>query len=300
VGIAVAVLALAGGGAAYFAPGLFKATGPAGTASAKAEPSRGEESRSQETAKDASSKESAKPDEVKPSGTKGLSSLPKESGKVKGSKTKDKRAPKLPKETLFDEDFHSAKSASAFGPAKNAKAGKGTSWDYVDGKYRIVLRSGNRSNHLWPCGPLSDFACQLTGHVMEPPSAEWGLTILPAGSEKEGGIDLVLNGKGQLEVKQSPNAGETFLKAPVGPVTHSAIRHGKESNTLLAILRGRHLEVFVNDAAVCDPITLERDLAPAKLKLWGHSHVVPASPASPATVEFDRARVWSAKDLPSR
>ena len=76
-----------------------------------------------------------------------------------------------------------------------------------------------------------------------------------------------------------------------GPIRHKAIRPGNEFNTVLAVLRGRRLEVHVNGSPICAPIQLEQPLASdvrAGIQQWargGHYELK-------GRAEFRRFTVW--------
>jgi hypothetical protein len=77
------------------------------------------------------------------------------------------------------------------------------------------------------------------------------------------------------------------------PVLHKAIKPDGQQNTLLVILRGRWLEAYVNQAAVCDPILLEQEIISAGIGLT-------ASGAGKGSVaEFTHVTVWPAVNLPT-
>src|SRR5581483_5625542 len=105
------------------------------------------------------------------------------------------------------------------------------------------------------------------------PATEWGLIISPEGDDGTA-VSVLLNGKGELEVRpfvaltKKQGAPPPALRGfQVGPLSHRAIKAGSEFNKLLAVLRGRQLQLFVNGVAVCDPIALAPALAPAKLRV---------------------------------
>src|SRR5262249_53506985 len=76
-----------------------------------------------------------------------------------------------------------------------------------------------------------------------------------------------------------------------GPAAHRAVKKGKGSNRLLVVVRGRRLEVYVNGEAVCEPVTLDRDVTPATVGLCGRAL------KEKSRVEFERLTIWRAADL---
>ncbi len=125
---------------------------------------------------------------------------------------------------------------------------------------------------------------------MEPASAGWGLNLF--NRELKRGITVAVHGDGTVEVSASPVEVEKFRGPHVGPVSHRAIQSGKEWNKLLVIARGRLVEIYVNNVAVCDPIIVDRDFMPAVFALtaFGRDHG--------ARIEFKEVMGWLADGLP--
>jgi hypothetical protein len=67
---------------------------------------------------------------------------------------------------------------------------------------------------------------------------------------------------------------------------------------LLVVVRGRLVEVYVNGAAVCNPIVLDREITPAYL----NPAVLPDADAVKAKkwtrAEFKRFTLWPAEVIP--
>jgi len=57
------------------------------------------------------------------------------------------------------------------------------------------------------------------------------------------------------------------------------------------VVRGRRLEVYVNGEAVCEPVTLDRDVTPAIVGLCGRAL------KGRSRVEFERLTIWPAAGL---
>jgi hypothetical protein len=79
----------------------------------------------------------------------------------------------------------------------------------------------------------------------------------------------------------------------VGTLVHRAIKRGFAFNTLLVVLRGGLLEVYVNGVAVCHPVHAGLESTPAMLAL-GYDVWLRKD-----RVEFERLTVWSAEGLPT-
>ncbi len=77
---------------------------------------------------------------------------------------------------------------------------------------------------------------------------------------------------------------------------HSAIRKGTVFNTLLLLLRGHRLEVYVNHRAVCLPIPLDKDIRPVVMQasVWR----LREHPEKIGTSEIRRFAVWYRSSFP--
>jgi hypothetical protein len=140
-----------------------------------------------------------------------------------------------------------------------------------------------------PGGRFPDFACEVVGRVLPPPSRGWGL--LAFNRDEEQGLKVQIDSDGRLEIGPTPIRGDKGLAPRVGPLAHPALRPAPEPNTLLLIVRGRLAEVSVNSVAVCDPLHLGTRLTPARLFLAGFAQ------RQGVYVEFDALKVWSAEGL---
>jgi len=164
-------------------------------------------------------------------------------------------------------------------------------FDYENGKYRIRLLEGtNVGVANIAKSKRSEMVYQAVGRVVSPASAGWGLTI--SNHEEKRGIAVRVNYDGTLEVGPSPAEFQKFRGPHVGPIHHSAIKHGSGFQSLLVVVRGRLVEVYVNGVAVCNPIVVDRDFTPASAALaaFGREHG--------ALVEFKSVTGWSANELP--
>jgi hypothetical protein len=171
---------------------------------------------------------------------------------------------------------------------KNADAEMG----YDDGGYFMWADLGG-PGRAWSCpcpGRFSNFACQVVGRVRGQPEDGWGLTI----TDPDGhGLCVRLTRAGTVQVERAPAnlwPKQDHRNPAVGPLRLPAVKGGDELDTLLAVLHGRRLEVYVNSVAVCEPIVLDRDFTPSVLTLAA----LPRSRGMRA--EFTRFTVWSADD----
>jgi serine/threonine protein kinase len=188
---------------------------------------------------------------------------------------------------FLDEQFHKPRSSNW-----QIKKLEHVQFAIGEGTYKIQFDKGH-----WiyasavPRGPWDQFACRVVGRLTNPAGYHWGINI--ADRNEKRGQRIAISGRGQLEVGPSPKATDTTPLPLIGPISHRAIKAGSEMNTLLVILRGRQLEVYVNEAAVCDPILLERPIAPARLALTVFGK------GKGTTAEFQRVTVWPADSLPT-
>jgi hypothetical protein len=167
---------------------------------------------------------------------------------------------------------------------------------YRDGVYFMRDTAKNRT---WSYGKMEyrDFACELVGRLQEPTNLSWGLGMAIV-KENEGeksefqGLQILLTRDARIEVKPfpwDPNQGGTWPAA----IRHPAIKPGTELNALMAVVRGRQLEICVNGVAVAEPIPIDRDFVPARLFLQGWKG------EKELHVEFHRLRVWPAEGAPT-
>jgi hypothetical protein len=178
------------------------------------------------------------------------------------------------------------------------RAPEDTERDYKDGKYVIkpvatrVLFAGVP---LGKAGSAArgDFACEVTARVSGPLSA-W---IVGVGERP--GFDamrfrvLMLNG-GRLALKAVAAEGSDPLDLlDEAAKTHPAInRGGQTRNTLLVVVRGRQLELYVNGVAVADPVLLSQTLPTPFVALGAHAG------ARGGEATFDSVTVWPADSIP--
>jgi serine/threonine protein kinase len=178
-------------------------------------------------------------------------------------------------------------------------------WCAGDGtRIRGAVREGRFVVHTadspggWAVCPISggrrfsNFACEFVARVVTPDSDGWGCDVL---KEREHGLRISIDSYGQLHLlplaaEKDPWAidHDTFK-----PIRHEAIKPYGEENTLLVVVRGRQVEVYVNGKAVVNPVTLPADITPAQV--W----YAMLGGKDGTTVELERITVWSAADLPA-
>jgi formylglycine-generating enzyme required for sulfatase activity len=145
---------------------------------------------------------------------------------------------------------------------------------------------------------FTDFACQVVARTTGDDHRGWGVELFkwfgPGTPEKSiGGVQVLLNSKGQLAVV--PTRWGTILRErtvkdlpSAGPGRMPQYKPN-DFNTLTLVFRaGQVLEVFVNGAEACEPITLPCNASPAQLHLASVGGVSDAS-----RLEFKSYRVWS-------
>ncbi len=193
-------------------------------------------------------------------------------------------------EPLFQDTFADAKSGFPVGEYRDGFHG------YLGGRYVIVCP--HRTFQLWRVPlvraragvPGNGLACEIVGKVCGWQGL-WGVALASPGQEDRVTVQLGKDGT----VRVTHRVGGKAEVVAVPPREHPAIRHGADAaNTLLVILRGRQLEVYVNSVAVCDPVPLERALASPQ------AYLACGSPLDDAGVvaEFSRVTAWSVADLP--
>jgi serine/threonine protein kinase len=193
-------------------------------------------------------------------------------------------------EPLFQDTFADAKSGFPVGEARDGFHG------YVGGRYVIVFRHRTVQLCRVPLdrvragAPDNGLACEIVGNVSGWQGL-WGVAL--AGPGQEDRVTVHLGKDGTVRVAHRVGGKAEVVAVP--PLQHPAIHRGADaSNTLLVILRGRQLEVYVNSVAVCDPVPLERALASPE------AYLACSGPPDDAGVvaEFYRVTAWSVADLP--
>lgn len=192
---------------------------------------------------------------------------------------------------LFDDQFDDP--ASGFPRGKGVGGGER---GYRNGRYFIELPG--RSLLFWrvplqharPAPPQGDFACQVTGRA-QGRFMRWGLSILGRGAEGERErLNISIGNPGLLRV-----AFRRGVLPGLDDVSHQAIIRGANvSNNLLVIVRGRQLELYVNGAAVCDPVLLEHAIPSPQLGLLGMG-----GSQRGGTAEFERITIWPTDSVPA-
>jgi hypothetical protein len=104
---------------------------------------------------------------------------------------------------------------------------------------------------------------------------------------------VALRSDGKVSVGPTPTDPDKAAVPKVGPLAHPAIKPVAEFNTLLVIAHGKVLEVYVNGAAVCDPLPADFPLAPAHLLLGAAGQRT----TKEQQAEFQRVTVWSAEGV---
>jgi hypothetical protein len=186
---------------------------------------------------------------------------------------------------LVDDDFRSRK-------VMIQGRDKGVTWGYVNGNYRIYFPTNFQGlrTHNYPTDPLNDYACEVVARIATPLSTgQWSLCM--GSAQRKRGIEIALGTRNQVAILPTTLQGlEPLGKGFV--CLRPWVNAGDKPNTLLAILRNRLLEVYVNGVAVCDPVTLDQDCTPA------HIYLRTRSDLDGITVDFQRIRVLNASRLP--
>jgi predicted Ser/Thr protein kinase len=169
---------------------------------------------------------------------------------------------------------------------------------YRNGKYFIDIPG--RAFSFWavplerakPALPLGDFACRLVGRARGE-KTRWAFSIMTreaSGETRRLSTWISDTGLLYLTENTSPGTNKTLRE----PESHPAIKGGEDVfNTLLVVLRGRQLEIYVNGVAVCDPLLLERAIASPRPALEGRGGTQKGG-----TAEFDSITIWPADSIP--
>jgi WD40 repeat protein/predicted Ser/Thr protein kinase len=148
-------------------------------------------------------------------------------------------------------------------------------WGYANGRW-FMRRGGG----WWYSGrghcPAS-FACRVVASLTGLPAEGWTLEF--------SGVVLRIDSEGHLH--------RNYPGVPGEEIWHRVLRPHGEPNDLLVVVRGRHMEIYVNGVAVCDPLILDRDVLPTGIGLRIDSR----GPSVEA--EFERFTLWPADDIQS-
>jgi hypothetical protein len=167
---------------------------------------------------------------------------------------------------------------------------------FDNGRYvQRQLWGHSRKLHRWHCFSWhpryasEDFACQVTGRVLAPGDAGWGVVLYA--EPRERALAVRFRGDGMVEIGNAVWEDNDPYSLLTGPLGHPAARRGNEANTLLILLRGgRSLEVYVNGSAVSAPIRLQQATGRVSpgLMCWRRG------PGTDGEVraEFSRLSVW--------
>lgn len=115
-----------------------------------------------------------------------------------------------------------------------------------------------------------NFACQLIGRAIAPEGYGWSLLLWAEPQERS--VAIRLRRDGRVEVGNCTWPG-LLTSTLVEPTLLPTARPGNEFNTVLVLLRGQMLEVYLNGSAVSRPIRLENPLGPVHqgMALWTQS-----------------------------
>jgi hypothetical protein len=198
---------------------------------------------------------------------------------------------------LLDENFHDPRGAFPKDKLDRPPLQINVGVMRPNDGYTIHLRSSLRRWWEWyvkvPSEPLPALACEVTGRVHEFRDTPWFLRV--SDKELKRGIDIDVGNKGTLAIGPA-RFNEQPQPAPlVGPITSAALKRGNEFNSVLIVLRGRLLEVYVNNVAVCNPILLDRDFPHENLLVFFGTH----GQGTELRAEFQRVRLWPAAGLPT-
>jgi hypothetical protein len=98
-------------------------------------------------------------------------------------------------------------------------------------------------------------------------------------------FSLKINGARLLHIEPSNDLRGPKVQPALLPVP--ALKPAGRFNSLLVVVRGRTMEVFVNGERVRDPLILNKPLGPGSLRIG----IIGDN--GPARIEYKRFRVWS-------
>jgi serine/threonine protein kinase len=153
---------------------------------------------------------------------------------------------------------------------------------YAKGKFMVYKSSlwnyQNRNQYQ-----LQDFACQAVGRLTHQGSGEWCLALM----DEDGSGVLIGIGTGHgYRIAPSPKNPSVNQSIQKPWTRHPALNFAVEANSLLVISRGRTLEVYVNGAAICNPLVLDHPFKAPTIKIGAGALV------APACAEFQEFRLW--------
>jgi WD40 repeat protein len=191
------------------------------------------------------------------------------------------RAPEMRAAKLLHEDEFND-PASGFRVAGNAKY-KSTSF-YRDGRFIIRSDKKNRCVRSSPWS-VQDFACRVQGRSVGSEQSYWELHLTPGVTGQFLQVRVIADGSAQVRLSHSSSELLT-----VGPLFHPVIKRGEEFNELLVILHDNELRIYVNGAAIADPIRPSFTIPAGKIMLTGGTD-------TSARAEFERIDVWDADSI---
>jgi hypothetical protein len=134
---------------------------------------------------------------------------------------------------------------------------------------------------------LTNGAIRVTARNSGGNFPRWGVTL--ANPERKQGLSIEIGSQGR-----SVGFGPGFLNF-AGPTPKSvptpAVHGGEETNTLLVLVKGQYVELYVNGEAVGEPFVIEQNLWPAQFNLRVQSK-------TQASFDFEEVSIWSADNLP--
>jgi serine/threonine protein kinase len=200
------------------------------------------------------------------------------------------KSPRIP----FSDDFTDPRSGWPQATPEPASQPILEHHGYASGFYRLDAYAGAGAHWAWECpvGALPEFVADVEGRIRgdEPTSqGSWGVVVVGPDSALTT-IHVRIDAKARLFIER-PSQGV----ATVGPISHPAIKGGLDAfNTLTLRVQTHAIEVLVNSVRVCDPVSVEGSLTPARLQLAVFCDV----PAVHA--EFDKIRIQELRRPPRK
>ena len=118
----------------------------------------------------------------------------------------------------------------------------------------------------FPVPPFTEGAVEIVGRVLGPPSDGWGIAIFKNDNNNRG-VQIALNSEAQVCIGPWVYDGNPGRGPKATAIKSQAVKPGEEWNTLLVVVKGQMVTVYVNGTAVGDPVKVEGDFTPGSLIL---------------------------------
>ncbi|MFO0843475.1 MAG: protein kinase [Gemmataceae bacterium] len=191
---------------------------------------------------------------------------------------------------LFHDEFDDPKTSLPVGKDDHQERG------YQDGRYFIQRHLGGLWGWNTPVPAPENFAVEVVGRAVGEPRDGWGVAITqyrnwtPTDSaeprKRSYGPQVELWRDGRCAVHPSFFATEKDSVPAAAPRRVDSARGGDEWDTLLVVVRGRRVQVFVNGAEAVPPFQTRYLVSPSVIALIGFG------PGRHGRAEFERFTLY--------